>query len=39
VLRVLDTPGADTARPEEFIDNRFVDELHSSGFVRQVGAD
>jgi NitT/TauT family transport system substrate-binding protein len=39
VLRVLDAPGADTAKPEEFIDNRFVDELHTSGFVRQVGAD
>jgi NitT/TauT family transport system substrate-binding protein len=39
ILRVLDAPGADTARPEDFIDNRFIDELHASGFVRQVGAD
>jgi NitT/TauT family transport system substrate-binding protein len=39
VLRVLDTPGADTAKPTDFIDNQFVDELHSSGFIRQVGAD
>jgi NitT/TauT family transport system substrate-binding protein len=39
VLRVLDTPGADTAKPEDFIDNRFIDELYSSGFVRQVGAE
>jgi NitT/TauT family transport system substrate-binding protein len=37
ILRVLDMPGADTARPEEFIDNRFVDELHDSGFIRQSG--
>jgi ABC-type nitrate/sulfonate/bicarbonate transport system substrate-binding protein len=39
VLRVLDTPGADTAKPEDFIDNRFIDELHAAGFVRQVGAE
>jgi ABC-type nitrate/sulfonate/bicarbonate transport system substrate-binding protein len=38
ILRVLDAPGADTARPEAFIDNRFIDELHSSGFIRQSGA-
>ncbi|HWP28342.1 MAG TPA: ABC transporter substrate-binding protein [Chloroflexota bacterium] len=36
VLRVLDVPGAATAKPEDFIDNRFVDELHESGFIRQV---
>jgi NitT/TauT family transport system substrate-binding protein len=35
-LRMLDTPGADTAKPEDFIDNRFVDELERSGFLRQV---
>jgi ABC-type nitrate/sulfonate/bicarbonate transport system substrate-binding protein len=38
VLRELDTPGADTAQPADFIDNRYVDELHSSGFIRQSGA-
>jgi hypothetical protein len=38
ILRVLDLPGADTARPEEFVDNRFIDELHASGFIRQSGA-
>jgi ABC-type nitrate/sulfonate/bicarbonate transport system substrate-binding protein len=37
-LSVLDAPGADTAKPEDFIDNHFVDELHSSGFIRQSGA-
>jgi ABC-type nitrate/sulfonate/bicarbonate transport system substrate-binding protein len=39
ILRVMDVPGADTAKPEDFSDNRFVDELHQSGFIRQVGAD
>jgi NitT/TauT family transport system substrate-binding protein len=39
VLSVLDVPGADTARPEEFVDNRFIDELHASGYVREVGAE
>ncbi|HZR97368.1 MAG TPA: ABC transporter substrate-binding protein [Chloroflexota bacterium] len=38
VLRELDTPGADTARPADFIDNHFIDELHDSGFIRQSGA-
>jgi hypothetical protein len=38
VLRELDTPGADTAKPADFIDNRYVDELHNSGFIRQSGA-
>jgi hypothetical protein len=38
-LRLMDAPGADTARPEDFIDNRFVDELHAAGFIRQVGAE
>jgi ABC-type nitrate/sulfonate/bicarbonate transport system substrate-binding protein len=38
ILRVLDAPGAASADPNDFIDNRFIDELHSSGFVRQVGA-
>jgi cystathionine gamma-lyase len=38
LLSVLDVPGAATARPEEFIDNRFIDELHQSGFIRQSGA-
>ncbi len=38
VLRELDTPGADTARPADFIDNRFIDELHDNGFIRQSGA-
>ena len=37
-LSVLDSPGADTAKPEDFIDNRYMDELHASGFVRQSGA-
>jgi ABC-type nitrate/sulfonate/bicarbonate transport system substrate-binding protein len=36
VLGVLDVPGVETAKPEDFIDNRFVDELHQSGFIRQV---
>ena len=35
-LRMLDTPGADSAKPEDFVDNRFVDELERSGFLRQV---
>ncbi|HEY7060082.1 MAG TPA: ABC transporter substrate-binding protein [Chloroflexota bacterium] len=35
VLQVLDVPGADTAKPEEFVDNSYIDELHSSGFIRQ----
>jgi NitT/TauT family transport system substrate-binding protein len=39
ILQVMDVPGAATARPEEFSDNHFVDELHQSGFIRQVGAD
>jgi NitT/TauT family transport system substrate-binding protein len=38
ILNVLDVPGAATANPNDFIDNRFVDELHTSGYVRQVGA-
>jgi ABC-type nitrate/sulfonate/bicarbonate transport system substrate-binding protein len=38
ILRVLDAPGAATAQATDFIDNRFIDELHSSGFVQQVGA-
>jgi NitT/TauT family transport system substrate-binding protein len=38
ILRVLDVPGADTAQPQDFIDNHFVDELHNSGFIRQSGA-
>jgi NitT/TauT family transport system substrate-binding protein len=38
VLSVLDAPGADTAQPEDFIDNRFVDELEQSGFIRDSGA-
>jgi NitT/TauT family transport system substrate-binding protein len=38
VLRELDTPGADTARPADFIDNRYIDELHNNGFIRQSGA-
>jgi NitT/TauT family transport system substrate-binding protein len=29
-------PRAATARPEDFIDNRYVQELETSGFVRQV---
>jgi ABC-type nitrate/sulfonate/bicarbonate transport system substrate-binding protein len=37
-LSVLDTPGADTAKPADFVDNRFIDELHQSGFIRQSGA-
>jgi ABC-type nitrate/sulfonate/bicarbonate transport system substrate-binding protein len=37
VLSVLDVPGADTAQPEDFIDNRFVDELEQSGFIRDSG--
>jgi NitT/TauT family transport system substrate-binding protein len=39
VLSVLDVPGADTAQLEDFLDNRFIDELHTSGFIRQVGAE
>jgi NitT/TauT family transport system substrate-binding protein len=37
-LSVLDAPGAEAAKPEDFIDNRFIDELHQSGFIRQSGA-
>ncbi|HZU08249.1 MAG TPA: ABC transporter substrate-binding protein [Chloroflexota bacterium] len=36
ILRVLDVPGADTAQPTDFIDNRFIDELEQAGFIRQV---
>jgi ABC-type nitrate/sulfonate/bicarbonate transport system substrate-binding protein len=38
ILDVLDVPGAATARPADFIDNHFVDELEQAGFMRQVGA-
>jgi NitT/TauT family transport system substrate-binding protein len=38
VLSVLDVPGADTAQPEDFIDNHIVDELDQSGFIRDSGA-
>jgi ABC-type nitrate/sulfonate/bicarbonate transport system substrate-binding protein len=38
ILRVLDVPGADTAKPEDFIDNHFIDEIAQSGFIQQVGA-
>ncbi len=39
VLSVLDAPGADTARPEEFVDNRFIEELYQTGYIHQAGAD
>ncbi|HLH22996.1 MAG TPA: ABC transporter substrate-binding protein [Chloroflexota bacterium] len=39
ILDVLDVPGAATARPADFVDNHFVDELEQAGFMRQVGAD
>jgi ABC-type nitrate/sulfonate/bicarbonate transport system substrate-binding protein len=39
VLSVIDVPGAATAQATDFIDNRFVDELHASGYIRQVGAE
>jgi ABC-type nitrate/sulfonate/bicarbonate transport system substrate-binding protein len=38
MLQVIDAPGATAARAEEFVDNRFVDELTASGFVRESGA-
>ncbi len=38
ILRVLEMPGADSARAADFIDNHFVDELEQDGFMRQVGA-
>ncbi len=38
MLGVIDAPGAATAQPEDFVDNRFIDELHASGFVRESGA-
>ncbi len=38
ILSVLDVPGAATAQPQDFIGNRFVDELHASGFIRHSGA-
>ena len=38
MLQVIDAPGAATARPEDFVDSRFVDELHASGFIRESGA-
>jgi NitT/TauT family transport system substrate-binding protein len=36
ILRAIDHPAAATARPEEFVDNRFVEELERSGFIQQV---
>jgi ABC-type nitrate/sulfonate/bicarbonate transport system substrate-binding protein len=39
ILDVLDVPGAATARPADFVDNHFVDELEQAGFMRQVGAN
>jgi ABC-type nitrate/sulfonate/bicarbonate transport system substrate-binding protein len=38
ILRALDHPNAATARPEEFVDNRFVEELEREGFMQRVGA-
>jgi NitT/TauT family transport system substrate-binding protein len=38
ILQVLDLPGAATAQPADFVDNRFVDALHASGYVRESGA-
>ena len=38
MLGLIDAPGAATARSEDFVDNRFIDELHAAGFVRQSGA-
>jgi NitT/TauT family transport system substrate-binding protein len=38
MLGLIDAPGAATARSEDFVDNRFIDELHASGFVRESGA-
>jgi NitT/TauT family transport system substrate-binding protein len=38
MLSLIDAPGAATARREDFVDNRFIDELHASGFVRESGA-
>jgi NitT/TauT family transport system substrate-binding protein len=38
ILRVLDVPGAATAKPEDFIDHRILDELDRSGFIRDSGA-
>ena len=38
ILGVLDHPGAPGAKADDFIDNRFVDELERSGFIRESGA-
>jgi ABC-type nitrate/sulfonate/bicarbonate transport system substrate-binding protein len=38
ILQVLDVPGAATARPEDFVDHRLIDELDRSGFIRESGA-
>jgi NitT/TauT family transport system substrate-binding protein len=38
ILQVLDLPGAATAQPADFVDNRFMDALHASGYVRESGA-
>jgi ABC-type nitrate/sulfonate/bicarbonate transport system substrate-binding protein len=38
ILGILDVPGAAAAKPEDFVDHRFVDELERSGFLRQSGA-
>jgi ABC-type nitrate/sulfonate/bicarbonate transport system substrate-binding protein len=39
ILRAIDHPAAATARPEEFVDNRFIEELERSGFIQQVIGD
>ena len=39
ILDVLDVLCAATARPADFVDNHFVDELEQAGFMRQVGAN
>jgi NitT/TauT family transport system substrate-binding protein len=38
ILRVMDVPGADTANPADFVDNRYVEELTQAGWMQQVGA-
>ncbi len=37
ILRVTEVPGAESAKPEDFVDNRFIDELHASGYIEHIG--
>ena len=37
MLGLIDAPGAATARSEDFVDNRFIDELHDFRVRARVG--